>query len=360
MIYYEIIKAMSNKFDFRLRMVQFAKEEGVSEAARVYGTTRKTVRKWVKRYEEYGLRRLEDEKKTPKRIPHKMSAKEEAKIIELRESHPGWGARRLKERYELEPSYMAIHRVLKQNGLIKKKKKRWRKRKDLRAIKAKMKPFEKGQVDTKDLQDILKYWPQMRSLKLPRYEYTYRDMSTGTSFFAYANRNDGVCASLFARYVAEHLRKYGIETASIVWQTDNGSEYIGSVRKKTKKPSAFERVLEENKIYHERIPPRCTYLQGDVESFHRIVEDELYDIEAYKDNLEFLGKAYAYQLYFNYFRGNRWRDDKAPLEILKEKAPSLDPGILNLPPIRVEILFDNYYKTGYHVPIPAHFWADSP
>jgi hypothetical protein len=32
---------------------------------------------------------------------------------------------------------------------------------------------------------------------------------------------------------------------------------------------------------------------------------------------------------------------------LKEKDPSIDPNILNLPPIRLEILFDNYYQGGY-------------
>lgn len=353
MRYYDVVKHMSNKFDIRLRMVEQAKEKGISGAARYYRSTRKTVRKWIGRYERGGLEALNDMKKTPKVIPHKASPDDEARIVELRKTHPSWGARRLKERYDLKPSYGAVHRVLKQKGLIKKKKKRWRKRKDLKAIKEKMKPFEKGQVDTKDLQDILQYWPQIRALNLPRFEYTYRDMSTGASFFAYADRNNSTYASLFARYVAEHLRRYGIETAQIRWQTDNGSEYIGSVRKKTKRPSAFQKVLMENSIYHERIPPRCSYLQGDVESFHRIVEDELYDIESYKDSLQHLGKAYSYQLYFNYFRRNRWRDNKTPVEILKEKAPDIDPNILNLPPIRVEILLDNYLRGGYHVPVPA-------
>jgi len=70
------------------------------------------------------------------------------------------------------------------------------------------------------------------------------------------------------------------------------------------------RRVKENKIEHGRIPPRCSYLQGDVEAFHRIVvdksfttatpgfaphrEDELYEVESYDSPIEFLDKAYAY------------------------------------------------------------------
>lgn len=221
--------------------------------------------------------------------------------------------------------------------------------------------FENSQIDTKDLSDIYQYWPFMRTLGLPRYEYTLRELSTGLSFYAYANENNSTYASLFARYVVDHLKSYGIETARIVWQTDNGSEYIGSVRKKTNRPSAFEKVLIANNIEHGRIPPRCSYLQGDVETFHRIVEDELYEIETYGNEIEFLGKAYAYQLYFNYIRKNRYRDNKSPVEILKERFPDVDDGVLNLPPIRLETLLDVCYKekpkSGYHVPKPAPYSA---
>ena len=156
-----------------------------------------------------------------------------------------------------------------------------------------------------------------------------RELSTGASFYAYANENNSTYASLFARYVIAHLRSYGIATARIVWQTDNGSEFIGSVRKKINRLSAFEKELKINEIEHGRIPPRCSYLQGDVETFHNLIEDELYEIETYENPLEFLGKTYAYQLYFNYIRTNRYRENKAPVQILKERFPGVDDGLLN-------------------------------
>ncbi len=170
----------------------------------MYRTTRKTVRKWVVRYKERGLEGLKDEKRIPKSIPHKMNKEDEERIVELRKSHPSWGARRLKERYRLKGSYMVIHRAIRQNGFVKKKKKRWRKRKDLSKIKAKMMPFQKGQIDTKDLSDIVNYYPLMIRIRLPKFEYTYRDMSTGALFYAFADSNNSIYANLFARYVIEH------------------------------------------------------------------------------------------------------------------------------------------------------------
>ncbi len=159
------------------------------------------------------------------------------------------------------------------------------------------------------------------------------------------------------------------------------------MRKKINRPSAFEKELKANDIEHGRIPLRSPHLQGDVETFHRLVEEELYEVESYDNRIEFLGKTYAYQLYFNYIRRNRYRDNKSPVEILKERFPQIDEGVLNLPPIRLEILFDSCpqdpnsdYKqkhksgqaparlskrspirlSGYHVPIPVQSVSKTP
>ena len=276
--YYALMKDMAIKFNLRLEMVLCAREHGVSAATRRYQTTRKTVRKWFCRYKDHGLDGLKDQKRTPRHIPHKMNKESEEKIIEIRKKMHTFGARPLKDRLGMEYSHTAIHRVLKQNGLVRPKRRRWRKRKDLSDLKKLLAFFEKSQIDTKDLSDILPYWPLMRRLGLPRYEYAVRELSIGASFFAYADENTTTNASVFADYVAEHLKRHGIKTAQIMCQSDNGSEYIGSVNKKTNRPSAFEKVLLRHEIKHGRIPPRCSWLQGDVETFNRIIESEFFEI----------------------------------------------------------------------------------
>ena len=85
MHYYQIIKDMSIKYNFRYHIIQCALKTSISSAAKVYKTTRKTVRKWVKRYKAYGMEGLKDEKKIPKYIPHKMKENDESRIVELRE-----------------------------------------------------------------------------------------------------------------------------------------------------------------------------------------------------------------------------------------------------------------------------------
>ncbi|HAW49674.1 TPA: IS481 family transposase, partial [bacterium] len=52
----------------RLKMVKIAEDKGISEATRLYETTRNTIRKWLRRYRKEGLEGLKDESKAPKFI----------------------------------------------------------------------------------------------------------------------------------------------------------------------------------------------------------------------------------------------------------------------------------------------------
>jgi len=286
-----------------------------------------------------------------------MSDENEANVIDLRGNHPKWGAMRLKDRYKVPGSHTAIHRVIKQRNLVKKKQRKWRKRRNLSKLKRKLKLFEKNQVDVKDLSDIFTYWPLMRRLGLPRYEYTWRDLSLGSAFFAYANQCNGTYAKLFAEYVIEHLKSNGVKPEEIKVQTDNGSENIGNVNARPGYRSAFQKVLDSYEVDHARIPPRHCWKQGDVETFHNLIEEELFDIEGYANEAEFMGKSYAYQLYFNYVRKNRYRGNVSPLDELEDRFPYTNTGILNLPPVRLETLLDNQFKGGYHVPGSAQFFT---
>lgn len=58
MVYYEVMRGLENIFTIRLQMVKLAQDKGISESARLYNTTRKTVQKWVNRYREEGLEGL--------------------------------------------------------------------------------------------------------------------------------------------------------------------------------------------------------------------------------------------------------------------------------------------------------------
>ena len=111
--YYEALKQMKNVYGVRKNLVKYASVFGISAAAREYSTTRKTVRKWLYRYNRYGLNGLEDESRKPKHSPFKMKKAEEEKIIKIRKKHPYMGAERIKYEFKIKRSPGAIHRVIK-------------------------------------------------------------------------------------------------------------------------------------------------------------------------------------------------------------------------------------------------------
>ena len=86
MKYYQLVREKSKmNFHLRYQLVKKAQETSISQTSREFGATRKTVRKWVRRYEEKGFAGLEEESRAPKTIPHKMKAEDEARVEELRE-----------------------------------------------------------------------------------------------------------------------------------------------------------------------------------------------------------------------------------------------------------------------------------
>ena len=64
----------------------------VMEVASQWGVNRRTVHRWLARYEVDGLA---DRSHRPERCPHQMPAEIQVMVLELRRTHRYWGARRL-------------------------------------------------------------------------------------------------------------------------------------------------------------------------------------------------------------------------------------------------------------------------
>ena len=169
-----------------------------------------------------GLNGLLNRSRAPKSIPHKTPREMEDRVIELRRLHPSWGPIRLKMHYELPISTKAIARIIRSAGLIKKRRKKWRRYQDLREKKRLLRPLRFIQIDVKDLQDVERYWLHMVRLGLPRYEYTARDVRTGGVWYAYGRANNSTNASVFVGYLLGQLKRYGVDTTDVIIQTDNG------------------------------------------------------------------------------------------------------------------------------------------
>jgi hypothetical protein len=267
--------------------------------------------------------------KNPQRIPKQT----EDKIVALRQKRKNKiGPNGIKVTLGLSHSTSTIYAALKRNGLTGKRKKKHHKKNDLRAIKAKLKPFEKVQVDIKYLDDIPQYFEYYLKHRLPRYQFTARDEKTGALFTSFGYEKSNINAASFVTYLMEHLQRHGIIVSEINIQTDNGAEFAGNWTPKSE--SLFSYMIQT--VYgstHLKIPRGRPNVNADVESSHRLIEDNFYDLEDYTDRIDFLNKAYTFQLAFNYLRPNTYKWNKTPVKILNESNCQIDPAVLSLPPI---------------------------
>ncbi len=359
MIYWQTLRERSNgkmHMELRRQMALYAIRHGVSAAARRFGTTRTTVRKWRDRYQAEGVRGLGDRSRAPKHIPHKTSKKVANRLIRLRKCYPGWGVDRLLLHFNVSCSRTAAARILRQAGLTKRRKKK-RVRNDLRAEKARMKPFEKLQVDAKDLSDIPAYRAYMDGLGFPRYLYSLRELRAGPAWHAYTHANNTWHATLFADYVLGHLAACGVDLTGTVVQTDNGSEFIGSSRKVHGGPTLFEETV---RYYTGQLPvtifPGAKTCQSDVEAYHRLVEDEFLAVERYETKAQFLGRSRIYQAYFNHHRRLIWKGGKTPAQFFADAQaeghqPAAVPAAFTLPPIVLDDVEPLLSAPGYDLPV---------
>ena len=182
--YFDVVRHMKNAFDYRLRLVTHARQHGIKAAARAFRTTVPTVRKWLRRYEGQGLQGLRELSRAPHSCPHKITGELAQRVIELRRQLPTFGARRLQREWELPLGHGAISRLLREHGLLHRRRRKYQKKQDLAALKATWALFQQISADTKDLDDIPHYWPQMQARRLPVVQYTARAVRSGLQFRA--------------------------------------------------------------------------------------------------------------------------------------------------------------------------------
>jgi hypothetical protein len=100
-------------------------------------------------------------------------------------------------------------------------------------------------------------------------------------------------------------------------------------------------------------PKRYTW-QSDVETVHRLVEDEFFDRETFSSPADFWAKITTYWFYFNLVRPNRGKEWNSPLQILQTRAPAMVGALLNWRPLDLTKPHHAY------LPPPNHRGHDLP
>jgi len=235
----------------------------VTDVARRYGVARQTVHGWLRAYAAHGLAGLADRSSRPASCPHQMPPAVEARIVEMRRAHPGWGPRTIRHHLAAErvcpvPGRTSIERCLIRHGLVTPQARR-RKR------------------------DDYKRWERSRAMELWQMDVVGGvRLVDGSEAKVVSGIDDHsrfcVSAYVVARATARPtcdalalaMRRYGVPEQIL---TDNGKVFTGRFGPGTGEV-LFDRICRENGIIHLLTAPRSPTTTGKVERWHRTLRAE--------------------------------------------------------------------------------------
>lgn len=235
----------------------------ISEVASQWQVNRRTLHRWLARYEADGLEGLGERSHRPASCPHQMGAEVEAMVLELRRIHRYWGARRLalelvRRQVSPAPSESAVYRCLVRAGVIDPQQRHRRQEHWKRWERGE--PMELWQMDlvggflladgtaAKALTGVDDHSRFCVSAKLmPR------------------ERTQPVCDGLSAA-----MRTYGVPQQIL---TDNGKVFTGRFGHPPVEV-LFDRICRLNGVEHLLTQPRSPTTTGKIERFHRTLRIE--------------------------------------------------------------------------------------
>src|SRR5215813_5351887 len=126
-----------NAVDERVKFIaRFLEGEKVSGLSREFGISRKTAYEIIERYQDTGLEGLTDRSRRPYRHANQLPFQIEKLIVRLKEEKPTWGAPKIRERLRRLypdvhlPAISTVHAVLDRHGLVKRRSRHRRERRE--------------------------------------------------------------------------------------------------------------------------------------------------------------------------------------------------------------------------------------
>src|SRR5215471_1415133 len=107
----------------RREFVRLAQQAGVNrrDLCRRFGISAPVAYKWLARFEA-GDTELADQSRRPHASPDRSPSAIEAAVLEVRDAHPMWGARKIARCLEREghevPAVSTIHAILRRHGRV--------------------------------------------------------------------------------------------------------------------------------------------------------------------------------------------------------------------------------------------------
>lgn len=233
----------------------------------------------------------------------------------------------LRDRYAVYVSVTGIYKVLKREGMIKKRK--GHKKPFLHYEAPKYLPGEKIQIDVKYVKLVDEKARRLQKAYRWVYQYTAIDVATGIKCkLIYENIGPDSSVNFL-----EKVRLFYPFLIKII-QTDNGLEFTYRLNPEINIEHKFTTQCRLYGYEHYLIPPAYPRANSHVERTHRIDKEEVYNGKTFS-SLEELAKINLKSLkYFNENRPQKSKHFMSPLKfgILKYKLTKqkLNYGVLNV------------------------------
>jgi transposase InsO family protein len=308
----------------------------VVEVASQVGVSRQTVHTWLARYEAGGLAGLANRSHRPESCPHQMSAAVEARVLEWRRVHPGWGPRRLL--HELErvgvaplPSRSAVYRALVRHGLIEENPRRRRAQKWRRWERGV--PMELWQMDVVG-GILLADGSELKALT---------GLDDHSRFCVVAGLMPRATSRAVCGHFTAALRRHGVPQEIL---TDNGKVFTGKYQRPQPVEVLFDRICRENGIDHLLTKPASPTTTGKIERFHRSLRTEFLAGRIFTDQAEAQADLDAWVEQYNTARPHQGIAMVTPAERFHAPRPAAATTAEAARPLSEQAMMDE--RTGEH------------
>jgi transposase InsO family protein len=287
----------------------------VSDVARRRGVARQTVHEWLRRYARDGLGGLADHSSKPLSCPHQMAPELEARIVQMRRAHPGWGPRTILVWLDREgvcplPGRSSVERCLIRHNLVT------------------------PQARKRKRSDYVR-WERSRSMELWQMDIVGGvRIVDGSEAKIVSGIDDHSRFVISARVVARATARPVCDALSMAMNEHGVPEQILSDNGKVftarfgpgPGPVLFDRICIDNGIKHILTAPRSPTTTGKIERWHKTLRREFLDGKVFDSIEDAQAQLDAWVHHYNHERPHQSIGGVAPIERFKLAEPRDKPA----------------------------------
>jgi transposase InsO family protein len=287
----------------------------VTDVARRHGVARQTVHEWLRRYAVDGLGGLADHSSKPLSCPHQMVPELEARIVEMRRAHPGWGPRTIlfwleRDGVDPLPGRTSVERCLVRHGLVTPQARK-RKRSEY------------------------KRWERSRAMELWQMDIVGGvRIVDGSEAKIVSGIDDHSRFAVSARVVARATARPVCDALTDAMQAHGVPEQILTDNAKVftarfgpgPGPVLFDKICTDNGITHLLTAPRSPTTTGKVERWHKTLRREFLDGKVFDSIEDAQTELDAWVWHYNHERPHQSIGRMPPIERFKLAPPRPGPA----------------------------------